>query len=203
MNSKSWAYKRFQSKIRATLKKSPGLWQEICAHSEEIELKRGDTLVKQLKTNKHVFVIVKGAFECILKTKQSNTNLVWFFFDNAFDVISGMDNCLNINETEYKILAIEPSIVIKIELEKIDNWRKNYPAFDEYRKNEAIKWFSNYFEIRNNLLALQPLEFLDYLKANYPDMLERISSLKLAHFMGITPEWLSKLKKRKQLNSIK
>ncbi|MEO0572184.1 MAG: hypothetical protein AAF039_10810 [Bacteroidota bacterium] len=87
-------------------------------------------------------------------------------------------------------------------MEKIEHWQGSFQAFEGFLKNEIIEWFFHYFEIRNNFLALSPIDFLGYLETNYPDIPNRISSQKLASFMGLTPEWLSKLKKRKQSKSM-
>ncbi|MEM1337192.1 MAG: cyclic nucleotide-binding domain-containing protein [Bacteroidota bacterium] len=199
MNNDSWVYARLKSKLRDLLKRSDGLWEEMMQYSEVIELKRGDTLINHSELNKCIYVVVKGIFECTLKTEQNTHNLVWFFFDNAFSVILSMDSYCKDHKTKYEVIALEPSVVIKFEIEQIEHIKNSYKAFDEFQKNEIIDWFFNYFEIRNNLLALSPIAFLDYLETNYPSIPNRIPSHKLAHFMGITPEWLSKLKKRRQL----
>lgn len=197
MNNYSWAYSQLQAKIRNILKRSPTLWDEIIKYSEEIQLQKGDTLIHQLERNKFIYIIVKGAFECNLIRKQHTNRLVWFFFDNEFDVIIGINSCKSDHKTMYAVVAMEASIVIKLEIGKMNT--NSYQTIDEFYKNEILSWFFNFFEIRNNLFALPPMEFLDYLDSSYPVITKRVSSHKLAHFMGITPEWLSKLKKRRQL----
>ena len=198
MKTNSNAYELLRTRIRDTLEASPGLWDEIVLHSEEIELQKGDTLIDHLETNKGIYMVVKGAFECILQKDTHTKSLIWFFFDHTFDVIVGMGCCGIVNKTTYNVVAIERSTIIKFEKEKIDAWKHRYEAFDAFHKIELELWLFYYFEIRNQLFALPPIDFLDYLEANYPIISKRASSQKLAHFMGISPEWLSKLKKRRQ-----
>lgn len=202
MNNDSWVYDRLKSKLCDILNRSDGLWEAMVEHSKVVELNRGETLINHSELNKCVYVVVKGIFECTLRTEQNNHNLVWFFFDTAFDVILSMDSYCKDHRTKYKVIALEPSVVIQFEIDQIEHIKHSFKAFDEFQKNEIIDWFFNYFEIRNNLLALPPIEFLDYLEINYPSIPTRISSHKLANFMGITPEWLSKLKKRRQLEMV-
>ncbi|MEM8764235.1 MAG: hypothetical protein AAGD88_10515 [Bacteroidota bacterium] len=202
MSVNSRSYRVLKSKIRRTLKASPGLWEEIVAHSEEIDLGRGIALEDHFETSKCIYVVVKGSFECSIERKQQANSLVWFFFDDMFDVIVGMNGQNIIVKTEYNIIAMEPSTVIKLETDKIGSWRKNYQAFETFCQSEMLRWFFNYFEIRNNLSALSTVEFIDYLETHYPSISKRIPSHKLARFMGITPEWLSKLKNRKPLEPI-
>ncbi|MEM9361420.1 MAG: hypothetical protein AAGA43_02245 [Bacteroidota bacterium] len=199
MRTDTRSYNLLKSKIQATLKACPGLWSEIVEYSEEIKLGRGMELENHFESSKCIYFIVKGSFECSIKRKQHSDSLVWFFFDDMFDVIVGIDGQNVKGKTVYKIIAMEPSIVIKFEADKVDSWRSVHQAFDKFHHMEKLSWFFNYFEIRNNLSALTALEFIDYLEFNYPILLKRVSSHKLARFMGITPEWLSKLKRRKPL----
>ncbi|MEM9077972.1 MAG: cyclic nucleotide-binding domain-containing protein [Bacteroidota bacterium] len=202
MKNDSLTYDKLFTKIHSTSKTTHIQRKEIEACSRVVELKRGETLVDHLELNKCIYVVVEGALECNHKVESNTDNLVWFFFESSFDLILSMDSLYKNSKTRYKVIALEPSVVVKFELDEFEHLRDSFEAFNEFLKIKIIDWFFHYFEIRNNFLALSPIDFLDYLEANYPDVRNRISSQKLANFMGLTPEWLSKLKKRKQLESI-
>ena len=48
--------------------------------------------------------------------------------------------------------------------------------------------------MRANLISLNSLEMLKLLHKNYPQILLQVPSKYIADFLGISPQWLSKLK---------
>ncbi|MET1260669.1 hypothetical protein ABV409_15080 [Flagellimonas sp. DF-77] len=197
MHAEVSLYHQLKSKVLKASKPNPGLWIEVSQCKQELHIAKGELLIDHLYTNDSMFVVVKGAFECIITSNTGKNKPIWFYFDRGFDVIVGLGNQLVQTNTKYHVIAIEPSIVFKFEFWKMQGSKPRYPALREFNQKQLIHWLHDYFEIRNHLHALPPVEFLGYLESHYPELQHRISSQKLARFMGITPEWLSKLKKKR------
>ncbi|MCG8332703.1 MAG: hypothetical protein MI974_33770, partial [Chitinophagales bacterium] len=58
----------------------------------------------------------------------------------------------------------------------------------------GIKTLLDKNELRALLISLSSEEMLQYLHEHYPQILQQIPSKYVANFLGITPQWLSKLK---------
>ena len=60
----------------------------------------------------------------------------------------------------------------------------------------GIKSLLEKSEIRAQIITLDSLEMLQYLHKNYPQILQQVPSKIRSNFLGITPQWLSKIKKK-------
>ncbi|MEM8998660.1 MAG: cyclic nucleotide-binding domain-containing protein [Bacteroidota bacterium] len=186
-----------KKKIASVLPKSKGLWLDITNSTKELKIKKGEQLIQYRDLCKSVYVLVDGALECKLHKNRSNSQTVWFYFDERFDVIVNFDSYYKNQPTKYSVTAIEDSVVFEFKKEEVEAWRRKYEQFNEFYKNDMLRAFMDYHEIRNYMLVMSSEEYLEYLEKNYAFITNRLSSQKLAHFMGITPEWLSKVKQRR------
>ena len=187
---------RLKAKIAHILPKCKGLWKDLLEASEEISLFKGQTLVDHSEICTSIYVVVQGSFECSLKVTDTLGHTVWFFVDDFFDVAVALDSYHNNEMTRYKITALENSTVYRIEKSSLEAWTKQFETFNEFYSERILRDYLDYSNIRNNMVALGAMEFLLYLQLNYPKLLNRIPANRISSFMGITPEWYSKLRKR-------
>ncbi|MEM9000552.1 MAG: cyclic nucleotide-binding domain-containing protein [Bacteroidota bacterium] len=187
-------------KLKANLEKvvpiCDELWSEIQKKAKEFFLKKGEVLIKYGSFCKNVYVISSGSFESSLISKNGNRQTVWFFFDELFYVTLTMDSYYLNVPTQYEITALEDSKVLGFDKKFIDHLILKYPSFNQFYRHDIVTSYISTNEIHNIMITHTPLEILQYLKTNYPAILNRAPSKNLAHFMGITPEWYSKLKNK-------
>ena len=60
----------------------------------------------------------------------------------------------------------------------------------------AIQYLSVLNQFQNHLLGLSSEELLKWLLKNYQPIFQRFRSKDIANFMGVTPIWLSNLKRK-------
>ncbi|MEM9000553.1 MAG: Crp/Fnr family transcriptional regulator [Bacteroidota bacterium] len=185
-----------KSRIEEVAPVSEELWNEILLHAKIVDIEKGQKLVTCKSTLRRGYFIVSGSFESSIITTDGSSKTIWFYFDELFPVIVCMDSYFMGIPTMYQVTALEQSKVIVFEKEMIDAWVLKYPSFNEYYRSDLAKDFMIASEIRNHLVSRSSLDFLKYIHANYPILLSRTPSKNVAHFMGITPEWYSKLKRR-------
>ena len=175
---------------------SKDLWEEINEHSELISVKKNDVLINYGSRHKHAYFIASGSFVTSTISEDGDKKSVWFHFDELFNIAVCTDSYFLNEFTKYEIKALEDSKVIKFNKHHVDLWALKYPLFNQHYHSNIIFDFVSLHEIRAYRLSHSPTKFLDYLNKKYPTFNKRVSSKNMAHFIGVSPEWYSKLKKK-------
>lgn len=170
------------------------MWQFIEETTEVMYIKKKEVLIKYSELNRNVYFIDSGSFEMSLISGNGDSKTVWFFLDEIFRMVSAMDSLFLDEPTKYEITALEDSKVTKFSYSTLKIWQERYPKINEFCKNDLLNDIMQSNEIRNHMVSHTPSEFIEYLKNKYPFLLERIPDKNIAYFMGITPEWFSKIK---------
>ncbi|MEM1257320.1 MAG: Crp/Fnr family transcriptional regulator [Bacteroidota bacterium] len=161
-----------------------------------IHLKKNGILVDYGDSPQRGFFIVSGSFKSALLTDYGSFKTVWFFFDELFPVIPIADNMIQGNPTSYRVTAMEDSIVIEMKNKHLRYWNQEYEEFSRFSRMDMIKDFVRMDEIRAHLIGYSKEDFVRFLNKKYPVILQRTPANTVADFMGITPEWYSKIRKK-------
>ena len=186
----------FREKIEEYTAINDKHWEDIKQNCTVLNIKKKEILVKYNDSSDALFFIASGSFEISQAFNNGDVKTVWFFLDNMFDIMGCLDSVFLGVATKYEITAIEDSTVIKFSYNLIESWLEKYPYLNEFVRKDIIYGLVNLFEIRNHMSSHSSLEFIKYLKTNYPNVLERIPDKNIAELMGITPEWYSKLQRK-------
>ncbi|MEM1337193.1 MAG: Crp/Fnr family transcriptional regulator [Bacteroidota bacterium] len=185
----------FKKKIETYVKISPEFLSELQHSYKLLELKKNEILVPHGAIYRKAYFISEGSFKSSLLTPEGISKTTWFYFDQLFSVIPIKDSFLSGTPTKYEIEALEDSKVLELDTGIINSWLLKFPEFNEFFRNDMITDFIMIEEIRTHLICYSKKDFLKYLRVNFPIIVARTPSHALADFMGITPEWYSKLKK--------
>ncbi len=183
-------------RIRRNIAMSEELWLDMEKKISIISLKRNKILVNQGELSKSIFFIVSGGIVSSYINEQGVKRAVWFFLDNDFDFVGCNDSLFKNVRTKYELKAIEDSVVIKINFNNLLNWQKSFVEFKGFYNDVLINKFFFLQEVRNEFLTSKTLDFFKYLLENHPVFFKRIPDYYLSQFLGISPEWYCKLKKK-------
>ncbi|MEM6318577.1 MAG: hypothetical protein AAF960_12975 [Bacteroidota bacterium] len=172
------------------------LWQAIKTNSERITVKKNEVLIPIGSRQKYVYFIASGSFIASIVTANGDKRAIWFHFDELFSIVTCPDSYFLNEATKYEVSAIEDATLLRFQKEMVDNWVLAYQSFNQFYINDIIAEFMIMNEIRAIQLSHTPLQFLSYIRKNYPTIIDSVSSKNLAHFLGVSPEWYSKLKKK-------
>ena len=186
---------KFKNKIEKYVKVSDAFLVELERACKPIELKKNDILVHHGGVYWKAFFVVTGSFKSSLLTPEGILKTTWFYFDHLFNIIPIRDSFLSGKPTKYEVQALENSTVLEIDMNTVNSWLQKFPEFNEFFRLDMINDFIMGEEIRTHLVCYSKKDFLRYLFESYPIIVSRTPSHALADFMGITPEWCSKLKK--------
>ncbi|MEM1337207.1 MAG: hypothetical protein AAGF96_05630 [Bacteroidota bacterium] len=184
---------KLKIKLQSGFEVHPKLWNEIAENAKKISLKKDEVLVPYSSKRKVVNIVVQGSLKQSLIDSKGKKTATWFFFDTNSDVAVCFDSYYLDEYTKYEVSALENAVVYQIAKEKIENWADRFANFNRFYREDCIKSFMLSVEIRNYMVSHTPSEFLEYIRKSYPQIMLRVPSKYLADFMGITPEWLSKM----------
>ncbi len=118
-----------------------------------------------------------------------------FFFEN--DIATNINSFGSGQKSEFNIVACEPLTVTVFDKEKLLEAAKQAVEIETLGRC-CIRLFATKqerFSILFKLYSAQ--ERLEFIEANYPDIIQRVSLSQLASFLGVARETLSRIRSRR------
>jgi CRP-like cAMP-binding protein len=162
----------------------------------ERTIKRKQYLLQEGDVCKYSTYVVTGCFKMYGVDKSGTEHNLLFAAEN--DWIADFDSLHKERPSKLFIEALEPSTVLQIS--KGDLWYlyTNYPKFNRHFR---VIIEDKYTELQNRLLqtfstsaAERYQSFLD----QYPHLANRLPNTQIASYLGITPEFLSKVRNERR-----
>lgn len=166
--------------------------QALMSRVTERKIKRRQFLLQEGDVCKYFTYVQSGCFKMYgVDDKGVGHNLVFAAEDDWISDIGSLHKEL---PSKLFIEAIEPSIVLQIS--KGDLWYlySNHPKFD---RNFRVIMEDKYIELQNRLLqafSSTALDRYDRFITQYPHLANRLPNTQIASYLGVTPEFLSKIK---------
>jgi CRP/FNR family transcriptional regulator, anaerobic regulatory protein len=161
------------------------------------KVKRRQTILQEGMICKHYSFVVKGCFRMYSIDEKGVEHNIQFVAEN--DWITDIGSFYSDKPSKLFIEALEPSVILQIE--KLDLYFL-YLSIPKLGRIFKVIIENKFVELQTRVLqnisstALQRYQsFLD----QYPGIAKRIPNTQIASYLGITPEFLSKI--RKELSS--
>lgn len=159
-------------------------------------LARNDALIEYQSGQRKLFFVVSGSFVRNIITSRGEEKTVMFHTEAFHPYIKSYDVVYQHSKTTYEVKANEPAVVIELDYALIERYLTEDSVLLRYFTEQTEALLSTFDTLRNYQLGLTTEEYLDWLQRHYAFVFERFPAHRIASFMGITPVWLSKLKKR-------
>lgn len=158
----------------------------------ERHIKRRQFILQEHDVCKHFTYVVKGCFKMYGVDNAGKEHNLLFAAED--DWLADLDSLHKETPSKLYIEAIEPSVVLQ--LAKDDLWFlfTNYPKFD---RNFRVIAEDKYIELQNRLLqtfSSTAHERYHYFLSKYPKLSQRLPNTQIASYIGVTPEFLSKIR---------
>ena len=166
--------------------------EALTSRLTERKIKRKQYILQEGDICKYFTYVVDGCFKMYgVDPSGAEHNLVFADKDNW---IADIDSLHKEKPSRLFIEAIEPSTILQ--LSKGDLWYlyTHYPKFD---RNFRVIIEDKYIELQNRLLqtfSSTAYERYESFLEQYPDLSNRLPNTQIASFLGITPEFLSKIR---------
>ncbi|WP_034762924.1 Crp/Fnr family transcriptional regulator [Chryseobacterium gregarium] len=170
--------------------------EEINLLSERIKsrkIKRKQMILQEGFVCKHYTFIEKGCFKMYGIDEKGTEHNLRFAAEN--DWVADLGSFYSEKPSKLFIEAIEPSIIMQIEKRDLIYLFMNSPKFD---RNFRVIVEEKFIELQNRLLqnfsSNAEQRYLEFLE-QYTELASRLPNAQIASYLGITPEFLSKIRK--------
>jgi CRP-like cAMP-binding protein len=167
--------------------------EELASRVTERAIRRRQFILQEGDICKHYTFVAEGCFKIYHVDKKGVEHNLQFVAEN--DWIMELDSFYTDKPSRVYIEAIEPSVILQIKKDDLFYLFTNIPKFD---RNFRVIVENRYVELENRILQAisstaeeRYLSFLDH----YPQLSQRLPNTQIASYLGITPEFLSKIRK--------
>ncbi|MEA5460476.1 Crp/Fnr family transcriptional regulator [Arcicella sp. LKC2W] len=165
-----------------------------------LNIKRKQMILQEGFVCKHYFFVVEGCFKMYAIDEKGNQHNLQFAAEN--DWIADIGSFHSQKPSKLFIEAIEPSVILQIEQQDLyflyQNITKLNIIFKVIIENKFVELQNR---VLQNISSTAQQRYLIFLE-QYPHLAQRIPNTQIASYLGITPEFLSKIRKDLSLKSI-
>lgn len=172
--------------------------QELLSHFTERHVKRRQFILQQGDVCRHFTFVISGCFKMYAVDKNGKEQNIQFAADNdrpAARWIFDLASFYSKKPSNLYIEAIEPSLILQIKHQDLLDLYVRHHKFD---RNFRIIIEQKFIELQNRVLdtisSTAEDRYLSFLE-QYPHLSNRIPNTQIASYLGITPEFLSKIRK--------
>ena len=106
-------------------------------------------------------------------------------------------------KSAFSIQAVENTEVLSIDKNQMERMLGTYPMMESYfRQVYERAYAASLFRVRF-LMRLSKEQIYDHFSGSFPEFIQRIPQKVLASFLGITPEYLSEIRKKQTARKTK
>ncbi|MDV7186546.1 Crp/Fnr family transcriptional regulator [Lutibacter sp. TH_r2] len=186
-------YQLLKQNIQKNIQISTNELDEICNNFELKIINKKEFLLTQGSIFNYEGFVIEGCFRIFTIDKNGNENTLYFAVKDWW--LMDIDSFMNQSPSDLNIQALENSKVLLINRTNKYSLYKLYPIVEKLfrimSQKALVAWQRRL--IRNHSQTAKERYF--YFIKNYPNIASKISNKQIASYLGITHEFLSKIKK--------
>lgn len=161
---------------------------------KERRVKRRQFILQEGDVSRHNTFVVEGCFKMYFVDEKGKEHNLQFAVENWW--IGDIGSFHTEEPSKLYIEAMENSIILQIKKEDQLKLFVDYPKFNRiFRVLTENALVSAQRRILQNISSTAEERYLDFLN-RYPYFFNRISNVQIASYLGVTPEFLSTIRKK-------
>jgi CRP-like cAMP-binding protein len=159
------------------------------------KLKKKAYLLEEGKICRDLYFVEKGCLRMFFLNKKTVEQITQFALGGWWisDYFSFMDS----TPSDYFIQSIEKSEIVSIDKSRFDELLAELPQLERYFRLIMQKTLAA-SQLRTKYLSeMSKEEFYLHFSASFPEFMQRVPQYMIASYLGLTPEYLSELRKKK------
>jgi CRP-like cAMP-binding protein len=166
---------------------------ELAMRFKERKIKRRGFILQHGDVCQHFTFVVSGCFKMFTVGKNGKEHNIQFATENEW--ITDLSSFYSEKPGRLYIEAIESSVILQIKHPDLLHLYTNHHKFD---RNFRIIIEQTFIELQNRVLqniSSTAEERYHSFRQQYPNLSNRLPNTQIASYLGITPEFLSKIRK--------
>ncbi|NVO20825.1 MAG: Crp/Fnr family transcriptional regulator [Bacteroidetes bacterium] len=156
--------------------------------------KKKELLLIENKVCNQFYYVEKGCLRMYFINKKGVEQITQFALEGWW--ISDFQSFINGSLSEYYIQAVEESRIVSIDHQNLDALVKALPQLEKYFRLIMQKAVGG-AQLRSKLLyEMSKEEFFVHFSTSFPEFMMRVPQYMIASYLGLTPEYLSELRKK-------
>lgn len=170
-------------------------WQNMLSEIGTVkQVKSQETVVYYQETVNTLYVVLQGGLVLLhVNPNSGKERAINFFIPGYHPIATVSESYVYGTPSKYQLKAFTNTKLIALNKQSVERYlheKGNYETFLNY----GIRSLIDKNELRAMLISLTSEEMLKHLYKQSPQVLQNVPSKYIADFLGITPQWLSKLK---------
>lgn len=161
---------------------------------EPFSLKNKECILREGQTCKSLCFVVKGCLRMFFNTNKGSEQITQFAMENWW--MTDYFGFLDQKKSDYTIQAIEQTEVLSIEFAAYEKLLAEAPILERYFRIMAQRAVAASQMRLKLIFDLSKEDMYLHFNSSFPYFTQRIPQYMLASFLGITPEYLSELRKK-------
>lgn len=165
---------------------------KICSYLSLRAVRKKQILVAEGDYTRNEHFVVKGCFRLFYVDKLGKEYIMRFAVENYW--ITDLNSFTNGVPATQFVEALEDGEIITLSKEAMDALLNDIPVLYKYFMNTyRNSVIATYQRIQQNF-SMTVLDRYEFFKKKYPNIEQRVPQYMIASYLGITPEFLSKMK---------
>lgn len=173
--------------------------REMVEHISVSFFQKGTTLIHQGDEVTQCFFILEGCARKYSVDEEGSEVTSDFITENQSIAVFGTDGA----ESPYSFTCLEDSVMIVGNLAEQENEYEKYPEFAEITRRMIEESIGALHSEFTEFIRLTPEDRVRRMMDKRPDLFDRVAQHQLASYIGITPESLSRIKRRLEHGDLK
>lgn len=167
--------------------------EALSTRVSERRVKRRQFILQQDDICRHYNFVISGCFRMYAVDLNGAEHNLQFAVEN--DWVTDFSSFYSEKPSRLYIEAIEPSLILQIRKADLLHLFINYPKFDRnFRIITERKYIELQDRVLSNISSTAHDRYVHFIE-QYPELSNRLPNTQIASYLGITPEFLSKIRK--------
>lgn len=158
-------------------------------------LKKKEFLLKEGQICRSIYFVEKGCLRMFFVNNKMSEQITQFALESWWisDFFSFIDN----KPSEYFIQTVEKSEIVSIDARSFEMMLKELPQMERYLRIVMQRALAASQLRIKNMYELSKEEFYTHFCTSFPEFVQRVPQYMIASYLGLTPEYVSELRKKK------
>lgn len=171
--------------------------EKIMGLGKVVKVKNQTKLVRHNQICTKIYLVVKGGFVCrFIDEELEIEKTINFFFPDFHPFMTCVDSFFSGTKTQCEIRCISNAEVIEFNKKDVEELVYQDLHLLQIYHAQVTTALQEINDFEMKIIAYSSERLYNYLMATHPIIIQQVPAKYIAEFMGISSEWLSKLKHR-------